>query len=417
VRNRLIGQGLSGGVIRNVLYDMWQRNRTERLRLRGAKSKISSTDLATLRVTDPWEILLRTLGELFQMGLTVYEFDDRYHTYLRVETFRGKMVKGTLKKYTADTPRDLMVEGNGFLQWLSVYALALSPDVDVLLLDEADAHLHCSLQLELVKHLSDLAQAKGKQVLMATHSPELIKNFDFGSILEVADGKASYLGEESRKIAVLAGIGTIFSPKLHALAQKKHMLIVEGDFDEAVLKIFAITNGTPWPGNVVVWKWAGGHKERRQLFTQLLRDIPDLKAISLRDRDEEADGSVAADLIDKGQSVTSDGFVALKWRRRHIENYLLHPAAIARAAAITEMEVRTFFADNHGLAIPANTTATDVVASIRDARGKEILSQGALSLETLLGASRYDIARQMAQSELAEDVKTFLVLLSTFAVI
>lgn len=39
VRNRLIGQGLSGGVIRNVIYDMWQHDREERKRLLGAKTK------------------------------------------------------------------------------------------------------------------------------------------------------------------------------------------------------------------------------------------------------------------------------------------------------------------------------------------------------------------------------------------
>lgn len=415
MRNRLIGQGLSGGVIRNVLYDMWHHNQGERKRLRGAKTKISGTDLATLRATDPWEILQRTLGDLFQMGLTVDEFDDRYHTYLHVETFRGNMFGATLKKSLNDASKDLMVEGSGFLQWLSVYALALSPDVDVVVLDEPDAHLHCSLQLELVRYLSALAQAKGKQVLMATHSTELIKNFDYKSILEVKAGKASYLGEDGRKIAVLAGIGTAFSPKLHALTQRKRMLIVEGDFDENILKILAQINETPWPDNVVVWVWSGSHKERRQLFTQIKRDIPDLVAISLRDRDDEADNSVGADLVDKGHTDKGDGFQALKWRRRHIENYLLHPAAIARAATITEAEARQFFADNHGLAIPTNVTATDVVPAIRDARGKELMSQCALSLETLLGVNRYDVAKQMLKEDLADDVKTFLEQLTQFA--
>ena len=61
--------------------------------------------------------------------------------------------------------RDLMVEGSGFLQWLSVFALATDPDLDVLLLDEPDAHLHPSLQEQLLDSLRDVATATGKQML------------------------------------------------------------------------------------------------------------------------------------------------------------------------------------------------------------------------------------------------------------
>jgi len=43
-----------------------------------------------------------------------------------------------------------MVEGSGFLQWLSVFALATDPGLDVLLLDEPDAHLHSSLPARFV---------------------------------------------------------------------------------------------------------------------------------------------------------------------------------------------------------------------------------------------------------------------------
>jgi len=406
VRNRLIGQGLSGGVIRNVLYDMWEENKKQRTSLRDGKSKISGTDLSTLRATDPWEILSNTLGVLFQTGLSVSEFDDRYHTFLQIQTYRGKMVGKVLKKKAADTSRDLMVEGSGFLQWLSVYALALSPDVDVVLLDEPDAHLHCSLQTELVRYLSSLAEAKSKQVLMATHSTELIKNLDHELILEIKNGKASYLKEEGQKIATLAGFGATLSPKLHALTEKQRMLILEGDFDEAVLKIWADTLQIDWPSNVVTWQWPGSHKDRRQLFLQIKRDIPNLRALSLRDRDDDADSTTHESLSDTSQKPTNDGFKALKWRRRHIENYLLVTDAIARAAGV-EKEVIELFFEGHALVIPPNVQSSDVAIAIRDARGKE-LTTGGLSIKFLFGADRYEIARKMAPEEIAADIKMFL---------
>ena len=66
-----------------------------------------------------------------------------------------------------------MVEGSGFLQWLSVYALALNKDLDVLLLDEPDAHLHPVPQGHLTHKLAKLCENK-KQVLLATHSTTIL---------------------------------------------------------------------------------------------------------------------------------------------------------------------------------------------------------------------------------------------------
>lgn len=239
MRNRLLGQGLSGAVIRNVLFDLADQNKKIRATLRGHKPKISSKDLANLREHDPWELLQKALASMFGIGLKIHEFDDRYHAQLVVETYKAKLdAQGVPKKDGDESPRDLMVEGSGFLQWLSVYALALSPDVDVVLLDEPDAHLHCSLQLELVRLLSSLSAQKDKQVLMATHSTELIKSFDHRCILHICK-KPKYLSGPERKIGLLAGIGTHFSPKLHELGVHKRLLLVESEFDERMLKAWS----------------------------------------------------------------------------------------------------------------------------------------------------------------------------------
>lgn len=192
-------------------------------------------------------------------------------------------------------------------------------------------------------------------------------------------------------------------------------MIIEGDFDENILKKWAAVNGTIWPENVVVWQWSNGHKERRQLFNQLKREIPELKAISLRDRDDEADNTVGSDLVDKAQSLTNDGFIAMKWRRRHIENYLLHPAAIARSTGKTEQEICDFFSEKHYMVIPQNFAVTDVAMSLRDARGKEISTRGTSSIEVTYNLTRYQIAENTSKAELAEDVVTFLTALSKFA--
>ena len=75
---------------------------------------------------------------------------------------KGKIENSRFVPFPTYTLRDIMAEGSGFLQWLSVYTFALSPNIDVLLLDEPDAHLHCSLQNELLDQLREIAEKKQK---------------------------------------------------------------------------------------------------------------------------------------------------------------------------------------------------------------------------------------------------------------
>lgn len=406
MRTRLIGQGLSGGVIRNAVFDLHEANKVERNRLRGEQSKLKSSDLKRLRETDPWELLQKALQETFGTELRITPFNERYHSYLRVESVKGEISDGQFKRYPSYSSRDLMVEGSGFLQWLSVYALALSPDIDVVLLDEPDAHLHPMLQQQLVSRLSKIADDKKKQILLATHSTELIRGYEFDKILALKKGKSGrYLGDDGAKIGVLAGIGAAHTPSLHALIQHKKMLIVEGVSDERFLRILCERLGEEWPKNLVSWYWTGKHSERWQLYRQLKAEIPDLMAISVRDRDDETDNSVDSELVDIGFKAQV-GYIALKWRRRHIENYLFSVSAIARSSGRSEQAVKDLFAE-HAIAIPDDATASDVAMGIRDAHGKEIMMEAANSVEKQFHCSRDEVAKQMEKNEIPEDIKSF----------
>ena len=405
MRARLIGQGLSGGVIRNMLFDLHEHNRRERTRLRGDGKKLKNSALKLLRDTDAWEILQRTIQTIFATDLRIAPFNERFHSYLRVESTKGENTESGFIRFTNYTPRDLMVEGSGFLQWLSVYTLTLSRDVDVVLLDEPDAHLNASLQKELLISLEHLAGIDKKQVFMATHSPELIRFYGHDRILAVAERKAKYLQEDAGKVRVLAGIGTIHTLTLHALMESKRMLIVEAESDLRFLKLIAKQAGHPWPKTIVPWYWTGSAGERQQLFLQLLGEIPGLKAISIRDRDDEPDGTVEADLIDKSFISKQPGFSAMKWQRRHIENYLLCTSAIARAASRKEDDVTAFFA-SHSLVIPPDPTPSDVPSAIRDAHGKEIFISGD-SVAKNFNITRDDVAKNLEKKEVPVDMQTF----------
>ncbi|AUY25584.1 ATP-dependent nuclease [Mixta calida] len=415
MRNRLIGQGLSGGVIRNSLYDIHLASSRKRALLKGNKSKISGKELALFRSTDSWEILQKTMMDLFGTKIEIIPFNEQYHSFLRVECVRGTVKGYVFTKHKNYNARDLMVEGSGFLQWLSVYTLALSGEFNVILLDEPDAHLHTQLQNNLTERLELISESLNKQVILATHSTELIRAYPPYKILSLNRAKGKYLSADEDKISILSGIGTIFTPKIHKLTENKRLLIVEGVSDERFLKKVFEKLDMVWPENIVVWVWTGKVSERFQLYNQLKVEISGLKALSIRDRDDESDGSVDINLRDKTVNYDDENFTALKWRRRHIENYLLDLNALIISTGKNEQEIKDYFSSFHHIALPDNVSESDISMTFRDARGKEILTKGEHCVKRKFGVTRDDILNSFSKENMCQDFEKFAQTLITFS--
>jgi hypothetical protein len=97
-----------------------------------------------------------------------------------------------------------------------------------------------------------------------------------------------------------------------------------------------------------------------------------------------------------------------RWRRRNIENYLLHPAAIARAAATTEEEVRKFLETVHGLSITQNFKESNCPQTLANTDGKDVLTKHVRSVKMQFGIDYRQIAAAMLPEEIPDDVKTLL---------
>ncbi|RYZ88447.1 MAG: ATP-binding protein, partial [Proteobacteria bacterium] len=372
IRRRRIGEGLAGAVLRNVLLDLYSRNLRVRQELRGGRSKIRDQDLRALRETDPWELLQQALRLTFGAELSIDTFREEYHSYIKVHVTRGTVIGYRIKPFPNFKARDLMVEGSGFLQWLSVYALATDPELTTLLLDEPDAHLHSSLQLLLLKQLDEIVAKTKKQILIATHSSEILRNSAPDKILEVrTDHSPRFLSSESQKVGLLAGLGAEYSPRIDRLKQTKHLLLLEGEYDCRVLKQVAQAMNVEWPQQWVEWKSATGHKERKQLFLALAGEIDGLVAVSLRDRDDEPSASVGERLDDRGHTSNVVGFHCLKWRRRHIESYLLWPPALAAASGRSEESIVHDLQESFGIAVGHSFKDANPPVALLDIRGKE----------------------------------------------
>lgn len=403
-RRAMVGRGLAGGVIRNLLLDMHRQNvrRRQEEPRRNARGDLNRAALRELRATDPWEQLQSTLRDVFQCELEVAPFNDLYHNYIRVRVARYDAE--TRRRVAGVPPRDLMAEGSGFLQWLSVYTLALNPDVDVILLDEPDAHLHPSLQTKLVEKLGELSGANGKQVLLATHSTEILRWAAPDSVLAFGSGSIKYLDSDEQKIGLFVGLGSDYAPKLDPLRRHGRLLIVENYSDADALRLFSERLGREWPENLVVWPWTGGNKERKQFYQQVKREVRGLKALGIRDRDDNAMNTVDPQTLrDKGMKHKEPNLLLRTWRRRHIESYLLWPAAIARAARRGIDEVEAVLREQ-GLAIPPNFAEADVPAAVLDARGKEIFNV----IKRRFGVTPSDVIRVLTPDEVPRDVQVII---------
>ncbi len=406
-RNKLIGQGLAGAVLRNTIIDLYNTNQKLRIEKKGTKSKISKVDLEYIRRNDAFEILNSVLFDIFKGIIEPQYFNPDFHTNIKVNFVKGEFINSRFTRFPNYNKRDIMVEGSGFLQWLSVYTFAINPSIDVLLLDEPDAHLHNSLQGSMVDKLEELSIQLNKQILIATHSTEVVKNVSYEIILHV-NNSIKYLSNESQKIKVLSGLGSEFFPRLDSLQRHKRILFVENKSDAQLLKMWTTNLQLVWPENLVIWPFANDHKERKQLFIHLKDEIKGIQCISIVDRDnslyENTNPSLKENYDDiiEGQSV----FMFRKWRRWEIENYLICPAAISRIVNKEEQEIRDYLQQNHGVVINDDYLKTDKSPQIAPLfeEGKPII-EGICDKYSI---KKIDIAREMKCEEIFEDIKTLI---------
>lgn len=384
-RRKLIGKGQAGSVIRNLLLDLHEAHEVtiqeKKDDLFPNKQRLTQSDQQRLKdIKTEWRKLREILAEVFHVNLYVHDFDSKFHNFINVDVLDlVKNPETQEKERNNSSKRDLMVEGSGFLQWLSVFALALDKNNDVLLLDEPDAHLHSSLQSLLMEKLEKICDEYNKQILMVSHSSDLIKLIDYSKVLHVENSKAEYLKNNEEKVLVLEGLGSKYFPLLDSMIEHKKVLLIENASDARILKSLCKKIGKEWPANIVEWVTNKKHKERKTLIIELNQKITQetgshITAYSLRDLDDENYATTNSSLHNNGQDVQKDDsgqHVIMMYRtlrRREIENYLIIPEAISRYITSNCRSpnvskdvdaVRKYLANEHGLVVPDTYKVSD----------------------------------------------------------
>lgn len=430
-RRKLIGKGQAGSVIRNLLLDLHDDHervlKDKRNELFPDKKRLTQSDQQVLKeINTEWRQLREILAEVFHVNLYVHDFDSQFHNFISVDVLDLIRNSETREKErVVSSKRDLMVEGSGFLQWLSVFALALDKNNNVLLLDEPDAHLHSSLQSLLLEKLEGICEQNNKQILMVSHSSDLIKLIDFRKVLHVESPRAEYLKSNEEKVLVLEGLGSKYFPLLDSIIEHKKILLVENSSDTEVLKSVCEVMGKKWPDNIVEWVTNKKHKERKTLIVELNQKISQetgchILAYSLRDLDDANYNTTNINLYDGGKGEQRDDsqehiiMLYRTLRRREIENYLVIPGAISRyitkncrnpEIAKDVDAVKKYLSEEHGLVVPDTYKLSDRESNTEGLFGKDVKPVlDGINRYFKVKFNKYEYIRNIKSSEMCDDL-------------
>jgi len=239
-------------------------------------------------------------------------------------------------------PREIYWAGFGFQVWCQMLTFLIqSEDNALLIIDEPDIYLHADLQRQLVGILKEL----GPDILIATHSTEIISEVSADCLLSIDKKRKSSkrINNVSLLSSVFELLGSNLNPVLTQLAKTKRIVLVEGKDFKIISKFARILkkNEVANRSNFAVIPVEGFNPERAKNFVEGVSATlgTSVKTGVIFDRDFRSSQEVSE--ICKKLNQFADFSVI--HQRKEIENYLLNPAVIDRAIKkrIEEIKNRT----------------------------------------------------------------------------
>ena len=227
-------------------------------------------------------------------------------------------------------PREICWAGYGFQVWCQMLTFIVkASSASLLVIDEPDIYLHSDLQRQLVALLRDL----GPDIVLATHSTEIIAECEPTSLLNINKRKtsASRVKDVSQLKRVFAALGSNLNPTLTQLAKTRRAVFVEG-LDFQILSPLARALGMQRLANradFAVIQMEGFNPRRAiDLAAGIEKTVGGkvLRAVIL-DRDYRCD----AELAEIKAELIKHGFRVHIHERKEIENYLLAEAPLTAA--------------------------------------------------------------------------------------
>ena len=267
-------------------------------------------------------------------------------------------------------PRELYWAGFGFQVWCQMPTFILEGQrASLLAIDEPDIYLHSDLQRQLLSLLKDA----GPDILIATHSTELVSGADPNDILVVTrrTRSARRLKDPSQLQAVFHTLGSNLNPTLTQLAKTRRALFVEGK-DFQIVAWFADRLGCQRVANRTRFAVIPAEGFNPQKVGAVSLGIEATIGASIAkaavfDRDYRCANEVQA--ISEG--LAAECRVVHVHERKELENYLLVPSVLDRAvrARLEDRRRRT------GAARLFDDDVSDVLRQLTDSLRRDVQSQ------------------------------------------
>jgi len=227
-------------------------------------------------------------------------------------------------------PREIFWAGFGFQVWCQMLTFIVkNKNVSLFLIDEPDIYLHSDLQRQLLTLLKNL----GPDIIIATHSTEIITEADPNDILLVNKRarSAKRLKDPSQLKIIFGSLGSNLNPIMTQLAKTKRALFVEGK-DFQILSQFARLAGLNETANrsdFAVIPADGFNPQKIKYYLQGIKVTLGHSVTSAVVFDRDYRTEKECDII-KAKLNNLTSFVHIL-ERKEIENYLLAPEVLQRA--------------------------------------------------------------------------------------
>ncbi|WP_420601853.1 ATP-dependent nuclease [Flagellimonas sp.] len=235
-------------------------------------------------------------------------------------------------------PREIYWAGFGFQVWCQMLTFIIkNKNASLFLIDEPDIYLHSDLQRQLLGILKGL----GPDIVIATHSTELISEADLNDILLInkVNKSAKRIKDPSQLREIFKVLGSNLNPILTQIAKSKRVLFVEGK-DFLIFSRIARNlrkNQVANRSEFAVVPVEGFNPTKLKAFKEGIEKTIGSKILSavIFDRDYKSQDEINLELKDlrKGSS-----FCHIH-SRKEIENFLLVPTSIEKAIKSRIVEV------------------------------------------------------------------------------